>query len=231
MEGRPDMSSLGGIVSVRRHDGWAELILNRPERRNAIVFETVDLLSAGLEDLAGDDTVRAVLLRGEGGVFCSGLDLQDTPDGEEFARSWAALHRALAAFPVVLVGALEKAAVAGGASLALACDLLVVGRNAFLSVPEVEMGRQAPMNVAWLSYKLGTGPALQAVLSGRRYGAEALLGAGIAHEVVPADEVRPRAEQLATVIAGHRRDTLVRLKQSVRDAAPRSFEETLDAVV
>lgn len=223
------MSSLDGIVSVRRHDGWAELILNRPERRNAIVFETVGLLSAALEDLAGDD-VRAVLLRGEGGVFCSGLDLQDTPAGAEFARAWAALHSALAAFPVALVGALEKAAVAGGASLALACDLLVVGHNAFLSVPEVEMGRPAPMNVAWLSYKYGAGLALQAVLSGRRYGAEALLGDGIAHEVVPADEVRPRAEQLAAGMAGYRRDTLVALKQSVRDAAPRSFEELLDAL-
>ncbi len=225
------MSSLDGIVSVIRHDGWAELVLNRPERRNAIVSETVGLLSAGIDDLARDDTVRAVLLRGEGGVFCSGLDLQDTPAGEEFARAWAALHRALAAFPTVLLGALEKAAVAGGASLALACDLLVVGRNAFLSVPEVEMGRPAPMNVAWLSYKYGTGQALQAVLSGRRYGAEALLAAGIAHEVVPPDEVRYRAEQLATTIAGHHRDTLVRLKQSVRDAAPRSFEEILDALV
>lgn len=224
------MRSLDGIVHVRHHDGWAELILNRPERRNAIVPETVDLLSAGLADLASDDTVRAVLLRGESGVFCSGLDLQDSPTGEEFARAWTALHTILAAFPAVLVGALEKAAVAGGASLALACDLLVVGRNAFLSVPEVEMGRSAPMNVAWLSYKFGAGAALQAVLTGRRYGAEALLAAGIAHEVVPADEVRPRAEQLAAVIAGYRRDTLVRLKQSVRDAAPRSFEEILDAL-
>lgn len=224
------MSSLDGIVSVKRHDGWAELILNRPERRNAIVAETVGLLSAALEDLADDDGVRAVLLRGEGGVFCSGLDLHDTPAGEDFGRAWAALHRTLAAFPVAVVGAMEKAAVAGGASLALACDLLVVGRNAFLSVPEVEMGRPAPMNVAWLSYKYGAGVALQAVLSGRRYGAEALLGAGIAHEVVPADEVRPRAEQLAALIAGFRRDTLIRLKQSVRDAAPRSFDEILDAL-
>ena len=225
------MTSLDGIVSVKRNDGWAELILNRPERRNAIVSDTVGLLSAGLDDLARDDTVRAVLLRGEGGVFCSGLDLQDSPASEEFARAWAALHRALAAFPAVLVGALEKAAVAGGASLALACDLLVVGQNAFLSVPEVEMGRPAPMNVAWLTYKFGAGPALQAVLSGRRYGAEALLGAGIAHEVVAADEVRSRAEQLAMTIAGYRRDTLVRLKQSVRDAAPRAFEAILDALV
>lgn len=224
------MSSLDGIVSVRRHDGWAELILNRPERRNAIISETVGLLSAGLEDLAGDDTVRAVLLRGEGGVFCSGLDLQDTPGGEDFGRRWAALHRSLAAFPVAVVGALEKAAVAGGASLALACDLMVVGHNAFLSVPEVQMGRSAPMNVAWLSYKFGVGPALQAVLTGRRYGAEALLAAGIAHEVVPADEVRPRSEQLAAVVAGYSRDTVVRLKQSVRDAAPRRFEEILDAL-
>lgn len=225
------MTSLGGIVFVERHDGWAELILNRPERRNAIVGDTVNLLRAGLDDLARDETVRAVVLRGEGGVFCSGLDLRHPPAGSEFAREWASLHRALAAFPGVLVGALEKAAVAGGASLALACDLLVVGRGAFLSVPEVEMGRAAPMNVAWLVYKYGPGAAVQTALGGRRYGAEALLRAGMAYEVVPDEEVRPHASQLAAAIAGYRRETLVRVKQSVRDAAPRPFDEILDALV
>ena len=225
------MTSSDGIVLVERHDGWAELVLNRPDRRNAIVSDTVGLLSAGLDDLARDQTVRAVILRGEGGVFCSGLDLQHPPSSKGFTREWAALHGALAAFPTVLIGALEKAAVAGGASLALACDLLVVGRNAFLSVPEVALGRPAPMNVAWLAYKYGAGPALQMVLSGRRYEADALLEGRIAYQVVPDAEVRDHAENLAVTIAGYDRDTLVRLKQSVRDAAPRRFDEILDALV
>lgn len=225
------MTSSDGIVLLERHDGWAELVLNRPDRRNAIVSDTVGLLSAGLDDLARDQTVRAVILRGEGGVFCSGLDLQHPPSSEGFARDWAALHGVLAAFPTVLIGALEKAAVAGGASLALACDLLVVGRSAFLSVPEAALGRPAPMNVAWLVYKYGTGPALQMVLSGRRYEAEALLEGRIAHQVVADAEVRDHAESLAVTIAGYDRDTLVRLKQSVRDAAPRRFDEILDALV
>lgn len=221
------MTGSEAIVVVRRHPGWAELVLNRPERRNAIVAETVAELRRALDELAGDETVHAVVVRGEGGVFCSGLDLRQLPSGAEFGSAWAGLHSALAAFPTVLIAALESAAVAGGASLALACDLVVVGQGAFLSVPEVAMGRPAPMNVAWLVYKLGVGPALQAVLSGRRYDADALLRAGIAHEVVADDEVGARAEQLAAAMAGSDRATLVGLKQSVRAAAPRRFEEII----
>lgn len=217
-------------VLVRRHDGWAELVLNRPERRNAIISETVDLLTAALIRLGGDDSVRAVVLRGEGGVFCSGLDLQDPPSGEDFSRRWADLHRSLAAFPTVVIGALEKAAVAGGASLALACDLLVVGEGAFLSVPEVGLARQAPMNVAWLVYKHGVGCALQLVLTGRRLSADMLLEGGLAYDTVADAHVQTRSEELARTLATFDRETVVRLKGSIRDAAPRSFDEILHAV-
>lgn len=224
------MVAEAGAVLVRHHDGWAELVLNRPERRNAIISETVDLLSEGLTRLGGDESVRAVVLRGEGGVFCSGLDLQDPPSGKDFSRRWADLHRSLAAFPAVVVGALEKAAVAGGASLALACDVLVVGQGAFLSVPEVELARQAPMNVAWLVYKYGVGRALQLVLTGRRLSADTLLEGGLAYETVADAYVRTRSEELARTLAAFDRETVVQLKASIRDAAPRSFDEILHAV-
>ncbi len=218
------------VVVVRHHDGWAELVLNRPERRNAIVEATVERLLDHVSALAADERVNAVVLCGEGGVFCSGLDLREPPQGEAFARRWKQLHLALASFPVVVVGALERAAVAGGASLALACDLLVVGREAFLAVPEVELGRPAPMNVAWLVAKHGPGRALEVVLGARRYRGDELVAAGLAFEAVPDADVRPRAAELAASAAACDRSTLVQLKDSVRSAAPRRFAEVLDAL-
>lgn len=216
---------------VSRHGLWAEVALNRPHRRNAIVARSVEALGAAFAELAADSAVAAVVLRGEGGVFCSGMDLKEPPAGEVFRRSWVDLHRQLSRFPVPLVGALERAAVAGGASLALACDLLVVGEGAFLQVSEVEMGRPAPMNVAWLVFKHGPALGLQAVLSARRYSAAQLLAAGVAHEVVADAEVLSRSRQMAQRVSGYDRATLVGLKQSILAAAPRSFEEVLgDAV-
>lgn len=218
------------VVVTRRHDGWAELVLNRPERRNAIVAASVDQLLDHASALAADEQVHAVVLRGEGGVFCSGLDLHEPPRGESFARRWKELHLALASFPVVLVGALERAAVAGGASLAFACDLLVVGEEAFLTVPEIELGRPAPMNVAWLVAKHGPGRALEVVLGARRYRGHELVAAGLATEAVADADVRRRATELAVAAAAYDRSTVVQLKDAVRAASPRRFAEVLDAV-
>jgi alkylation response protein AidB-like acyl-CoA dehydrogenase len=136
-------------------------------------------------------------------VSCSGLDLHDRPHGESSARDWRSLHLALASFPVVLIGALERAAVAGGASLALACDLLVVGEEAFLTVPEVELGRPAPMNVAWLVAEHGPGRALEAVLGARRYRGRELVAAGIATEAVADTDVRLAGIGYPVDVGGH----------------------------
>jgi len=219
-----------GVVRVVRHGPWSEVVLNRPERRNAIIAETVDRLRESLDDLGRDGETAAVVLRGEGGVFCSGLDLGQAPSGPKFAAAWAGLHRDLASFPVITIGALEVAAVAGGASLALACDLLIAGRNAFLSVPELAMGRPAPMNTAWLVYKHGLGRAAALLIGAQRTNAEQLLASGIAFEVVDGAQVVGRACELATTFAGWRRSSIVAAKDSLRRSAPRTFEETLDAV-
>lgn len=218
------------VVRLEPHGAWSEVVLNRPERRNAIVAETVDLLRDVLGKLADDGSTTAVVLRGEGGVFCSGLDLGQPPGGPGFAAAWAELHLAIAAFPVLVVGALERAAVAAGASLALACDLLVAGDNAFLSVPELAMGRPAPMNTAWLLYKHGPGRATELVIGGKRRSAADLLAAGLAFEVVPDQDVRGRACEVASTYAGYNRAVVVAIKNAIRSGAPRSFEATLRAL-
>ena len=70
------MSAVPSEVLCHRHDGWAELVLNRPERRNAIDGLLADALLAHLTSLRADESVRALVLRGEGGALCSGLDLK-----------------------------------------------------------------------------------------------------------------------------------------------------------
>ena len=218
------------IVRVESHGAWSEVVLNRPHRRNAIIEDTVELLRAAFAELADDVSTTAVVLRGEGGTFCSGLDLGEPPGGREFSSGWAALHRDLATFPVPIVGALERAAVAAGASLALACDFLIAGESSFLSVPELAMGRPAPMNTAWLLYKHGVGRATELVLSGKRKSASDLLAAGFAFEVVPDDQVLARSRNMASTLAGGDRAVVVSVKRALRDGAARSFEEILNAV-
>ena len=117
------------LVRVEREGARGELVLNRPQRRNALIRPLVEELHAGLDELVADDAVNAILIRGEGGTLCAGLDLKARKDEPElmagFGPTWAAYHAAVYDCPKPIIGALEGAAIAGGSGLALSCDFLI----------------------------------------------------------------------------------------------------------
>jgi enoyl-CoA hydratase/carnithine racemase len=212
---------------VRRTDrrGVAIIELNRPERKNAIIAPMLDQLTAHVESASGDPEIGAVLLCGAGGAFCSGLDLTEynaTPPPAWLPTASAsvkAAHAALGACPKPVVVALERYAINGGAAFALAGDLVVAGRDAWLQVGEAQLGMNAPMNLAWLVARYPMATVLQIVLPGARLTGPDLLRLGIAHEVVDDDEVRARAEALAAEIASFPAGSARRLKQSALQLA------------
>lgn len=214
-------------VQCHVHDGWAELVLNRPERRNAIDGWLADALLAHLTALNANDAVRAVVLRGEGGSLCSGLDLKafnaEPPPAwlPRFPATWHAVHLALLQCPQVLVVALERFAINGGAALAIAGDLLVAGQGAYLQVAEVQIGMAAPKNLAWLALRHGEALAARLTLLGDRWDADQLLRSGIASEVVPDDQVIARARAIAQRIAGFPPQGPLRIKSGLRAASLR----------
>lgn len=221
------MSDAPTEVLCHHHDGWAELVLNRPERRNAIDGGLADALLAHLTRLNADTSVRAVVLRGAGGSLCSGLDLKAfnaDPRPEwlpRFAATWHAVHLALLRCPQVLVVALERHAINGGAALALAGDLLVVGQGAYLQVAEVQIGMAAPKNIAWLALRHGEALAARLTLLGDRWDADQLLRNGIASEVTADDQVADRACAIARRIAGFPPQGPLRIKSALRAASLR----------
>jgi enoyl-CoA hydratase/carnithine racemase len=207
---------------VRRtdRDGVAIIELHRPHRKNAIVAPMLDELTAHVEAASASDSTGVVLLCGAGGAFCSGLDLTeynaDPPPAwlPTASRSLKAAHVALGACPKPVVVALERFAINGGAAFALAGDLIVAGRDAWLQVGEARLGMNAPMNLAWLVARYPMATVLQIVLPGARLTGGDLLLLGIAHEVVDDDQVRVRAEALAAEIASYPAGSARRLKQS-----------------
>jgi enoyl-CoA hydratase/carnithine racemase len=212
---------------VRRtdRDGAAIIELHRPERKNAIIPPMLDELAAHVIAASTDPDVRAVLLCGAGGAFCSGLDVTeynaDPPPAWKAtaAESIRRAHLAIADCPHPVVVALERYAINGGAAFALAGDLLITGRDAWLQVAEVRIGMAAPMNLAWLVARHPVATVLQIALSGNRFTGEELLRMNIAHEVVDDADVRERAETLAIEIASYPQGTAQLLKAATLQLA------------
>lgn len=210
------------LVLIERYGRRADIILNRPERRNAVTGPMAGALGSAVEQLSQDDSVGGIVLRGAGGAFCSGLDLKEfraEPRPEwvaGFAADWRAVHTALFNCKKPLIGALERFAINGGAALALACDLLVVGESAFLQVGEIQMSSAAPMNLAWLRMRHSEAVTAKVVLLGERIGAAELFRLGIASHVAPDEEVVARAHALADVIASYPPGAAEKLKSGFR---------------
>ncbi len=209
-------------VQIVHHAGWAEVILSRPERKNAIIGPMGQELAAALDQLANDDQVNLVLLRGAGGAFCSGLDLKAfnaDPKPEwltQFPMLWRAAHRALFNFNKPIVGALERFAINGGAALAIACDLLIVGEESFLQVGEVQIGMAAPYNLAWQSLRHPESVNAEVALIGDRLNGAQMLRLGLANRCVRDDQVLAEAVLLCERMAAYPAGALQRIKTGMR---------------
>lgn len=225
----------GEAAYARAHHGWGELVLNRPARRNALIGPMVTDLRAGLAALLAGGA-KAILLRGEGGAFCSGLDVDafaadPAPEWRAgFQRDWAAWHADLYACPAVLVGALERFAINGGASMALGCDLLVAGEGATLFVGEAAQGMYAPMNTAWLRLRTTEHLAAQLALGAERITGAELHRLGLAWKVTPDDQVLASATEAAARLGGFPGNGLAAIKEALRRPLAVAGADTFEAL-
>ena len=208
-------------VELVKRGRWAELILNRPDRRNAINGPLGLALSDALGKIESDPEIQIVLLRGADGAFCSGLDLKQfnaEPPPEwlgRFGDIWHTTHKALFQLKKPLVVALERFAINGGAALALAADLMLVGRESFLQVGEVRQGMAAPYNIAWLRLRHSAAVAAKLTLTGRRFYGVELARMGIAYAAPKEGSVIAEATALVEELAEYPDHALERIKATV----------------
>lgn len=191
----------GATVLVERTGPRVDIVLNRPERKNAVTNKLALALRDALVAVASDAAVGAVVLRGAGGAFCSGIDLKAGTPGS--VTAWVEVHQALHRCGVPVVVALERYAINAGASLVLGGNLVVAGERAFLQVGEIAMGVAAPMCQAWLHLRHSAAVADRVTLVGDRISSPELLRLGLVTEVVPDGEVVTRAQALADAVAAH----------------------------
>lgn len=197
------------LIQIEQHQGWAEIILDRPARRNALTPALAAQMTTAIEGLSKSAEVAAIVLRGADHCFCSGIDLKalqsnedpGSEDGVWHPEPIRALHLALYRCPKPLICALEKYAINAGAALVFACDLVVSGTSAFLQVGEIQQGSDIPMNAAWLRLKASEQTLARLALLGDRVGAAELEKNGLVQAVVPDDEVLTAARAWAARLA------------------------------
>ena len=214
-------------VEWRQHrtsmgSSWGEIILNRPERKNAITGPLGSHLTEALNKLGGDPDVQAILLRGAQGAFCSGLDVKafnadPAPDWlEGFQDTWRATHLALFNCSVPIIGALERYGINGGAALAFACDYLIAGEQAFVQVGEVQIGMAAPYNLAWLNLRHSEAVVAELALIGDRITSQDMVRLGLANQAVADGTVTATATALCERMADFPKGAPRNLKKVLR---------------
>lgn len=191
-------------------DGVATITLDRPERMNAFHFPLGAELEQAYARCDEDDAVRAVVLTGAGKAFCAGADMggggktfDDVEAGARGARSGTRVRR-LQAWQVrkPVVAAINGHAVGVGLTLAMQCDLRLVAREAKLAFAFVRRGVIPELGShAILPRVIGFSRAADLLLSGRTFGGEEAAALGIASEVLPAEQVVPRAREWARDVA------------------------------
>ena len=168
------------MIDVQNNGPIATLLLNRPERRNALDHVAVKALSAAIAGAEADTGCRCIVIRGAGGTFCSGRDLgdarSDAPLAEILAydEDWTDILHLLRGLSKPSVAVVEGHAVAGGFTLAMGCDFVVAERGARFGALEMRGGFPAAVNTAILSHLAGPRVALEYLLSADTFGAEHL---------------------------------------------------------
>jgi enoyl-CoA hydratase/carnithine racemase len=194
-------------IRLERSGDVAELVLNRPERRNALDGPARAALGSALDELEKNPP-RALLLRGEGKGFCAGRDLSDaeplTEDGEAILSEMNPLIARLTGLRCPTVAAVQGAALGFGLGLALACDLLLVGQGAKIGSPFAAIGAVLDSGShLFLCSRIGPARTLELVYTGRFLSGAEAVEWGLANQVHPDDELLAAARALvATIAAG-----------------------------
>ena len=194
--GADGMDEYDDVLAVDVVDGVAILELNRPDKRNALNGDLVEALHDALADVAMEDDVRVVLVRGAGRDFCSGADLAELAaiadmgieESVEDAQRMGDLFVGMRTIQKPVIAAVHGKALAGGAGLATACDLVLAHRDAVFGYPEVHLGFVPAMVMAILRRKLGEGRAFELAAVGHRIGAIEAERIGLVNRVLGAGD-------------------------------------------
>lgn len=198
-------------VLIETENGIATLTLNRPNKLNALNYETIDAIQQHLDAIERDDSIRIVILTGAGEkAFSAGADIAGfsssveagmTTAMRDFVGRGQALTRRVENFPKPIIAAVNGLAFGGGCEVVEACPLAIASDHSRFAKPEINLGFPPPFGgTQRLPRHIGRKRALQLILTGESISAEEAARIGLVNEVVPHVQLLTRAKSLAAAI-------------------------------
>lgn len=201
-----------GILERKDTNGVAALVMNAPERLNALSDEMLDALHTSLDDIADDAYVRAVVLSGTGKAFCAGHDLKQMTQGRQNADGGkayfkdlfdrcAAMMARVQSLPQPVIAQVHGIATAAGCQLVATCDMAVAAQGTRFGVNGVNIGLFCSTPMVALSRNIPRKQAFEMLTTGTFIEAERAETLGLINRVVPADRLEAETTALAELVA------------------------------
>lgn len=224
-------------VEVRDGVGW--MTFANPRRRNAVTYTMWRQIPAALADLAADDSVRVVALRGEGEAsFISGADISEfatrrsTPEQvAEYDRVGTEANAAIVAFSKPTVAVIRTWCVGGGVATALGCDLRIASEDSRFAVPAARLGLgYRYTGIKALVDVVGPANAREIFFTARKYSSDEALRMGLINRTLPVDGFDAAAQAYLEEIAGNAPLTIGAAKQAIRAVGQDPDQRDVDAI-
>ncbi|AEF41050.1 enoyl-CoA hydratase [Hoyosella subflava] len=214
-------------IMVERSGRVALLTLNRPKALNALNLAVMQEAVAALTDLDRDPSVGAIVITGSEKAFAAGADIKEMAPktfADVFLEDWFAAWDQLAHLRTPTIAAVSGYALGGGCELAMLCDILIASDTAKFGQPEIKLGVIPGIGGSQrLTRAVGKAKAMDLCLTGRFMDVDEAERAGLVSRVVPVDQLRDVALEVAKTIA----DMSLPIAMMAKEAVNRSFETTL----
>jgi len=224
---------MSDLVKYEQSGAVAVITLNRPDSMNAFTTELSLELQLALERAAGDESVRAVVLTGEGRCFSAGADLKAGFEGRsvfgKLQYEYRPVLSAIATMSKPVIAAVPGSAAGIGMSTALHCDLMIMADNAFLLSPFTTISLVPDGGLNWLLVRqLGYRRAFQLSVESERIPAERCVELGLANKAVPAEDLQDAALEWAAALAKRAPLSLEATKKTMRHAIDNDWASTFN---
>jgi len=216
----------------------ATITLNRPEKRNALSFELLDELMAALDEVE-QSSAQVLIVTGAGKAFCAGMDLEELKsflgkshdENVKDSAHMARIFRRIYDFPKPTIAAVNGAAIAGGTGIATMCDFTVAVPEAKFGYTEVRIGFVAAIVSSILVWQVGHKIARDVLMTGRLFDAAEAYRFGLVNEVVAAEQLMPRARQLASQLLENSPSSVRATKKLINGFIAKQLDEQIAAAI